>query len=83
LALIIVLLLLVLVLAVLLVVPRPGSTRSRRSRTADIDEDELFEAEEELRDLDITTTPEEASEEIPDWGPGAPKLRKDPDTGRD
>jgi hypothetical protein len=72
-----------LVLAVLLVVPRGGATGSGTSRIADIDEDELSEAEEELRDLDITTTPEEASEEIPDWGPGAPKLRKDPDTGRD
>jgi hypothetical protein len=77
LTLLIVLLSLVLVLAVLFVVPRGGSTRPRRARGDDIDEDELLEAEEELKDLDVLATPEDAAEEIPDWGPGVPKVRKD------
>jgi hypothetical protein len=38
-----------------------------------IDFDELQEAEEEVQDLDAFATPEEADEQLPDWGPGAPK----------
>jgi len=35
------------------------------------DEDELRAAEEEVRDLDAFATPEDAEEQLPDWGPGA------------
>ncbi len=77
--LLIVLLSLVLLLAVLFVIPRGESRRSRGVRNANIDEDELLEAEEELRHLDVTVTPEEAAEELPDWGPGVPRIRKDSD----
>ena len=34
------------------------------------DEDELRAAEEEVRDLDAFATPEDAEEQLPDWGPG-------------
>jgi type IV secretory pathway TrbD component len=30
-------------------------------------------AEDEVRNLDAFTSAEEAEEELPDWGPGAPK----------
>ena len=79
--LLIVLLSLVLVLAVLFVVPRGKSTGPRRANATDIDEEELLEAEEELKDLDVLATPEGAATEIPDWGPGVPKFHKD--RGRD
>ncbi len=35
--------------------------------------DELAAAEEEVRDVDALASPEEATEDLPDWGPGAPK----------
>ena len=38
----------------------------------DIDIDELMAAEEEVQELDAYTQPEEADEELRDWGPGAP-----------
>ena len=37
------------------------------------DEDELAQAEDEVRDLDVLTTPEDAEQQLPDWGPGAPR----------
>jgi hypothetical protein len=49
--------------------------RARRGRLEDrdaVDEDVLGEAEDELRDLNAFTSPEEVEEELPDWGPGAP-----------
>ena len=49
-----------------------GSGR-RRQRSPDVDEAELAEAEEELRQLDTGVSPDEADEELDDWGPGAPK----------
>ena len=39
----------------------------------DTDSEALAEAEEELRDVDAFATPEDAQEDLPDWGPGAPK----------
>jgi hypothetical protein len=45
----------------------------RRHRSPDVDDDELAEAEEELRQLDAGATPEAAEEELDDWGPGAPR----------
>lgn len=38
--------------------------------------EELTEAEDEVRDLDALATPEDATQELPDWGPGAPRKRK-------
>jgi hypothetical protein len=40
------------------------------------DEDELAEAEEEVRNLDAMATPEEADQHLPDWGPGVPRKKK-------
>jgi hypothetical protein len=39
-------------------------------------DDETLEAEREVQGLDASTTPEEADDELPDWGPGAPKGRR-------
>ena len=39
----------------------------------DIDRDELERAEREVRDLDASVGPDEADDELPDWGPGAPR----------
>lgn len=45
---------------------------SRGSEPAD-GASETEAAEDELRDVDAFRSPEEAEEELPDWGPGAPK----------
>lgn len=39
----------------------------------EIDHDELSAAEQEVQELDVFTDPEEADDQLPDWGPGAPK----------
>jgi hypothetical protein len=45
--------------------------RARRGMSGiERDEDELRAAEEEVRDLDAFATPEDAEEQLPDWGPG-------------
>ena len=70
----------VLVLAVLLIVPRRKTNAAVRngSDTAGIaDADELARAENELAGLDAMATPNDAAEDLPDWGPGAPKYRRD------
>ena len=36
------------------------------------DPDELEAAEREVRDLDAFSTPDQAAEDLPDWGPGTP-----------
>ncbi len=46
--------------------------RSRLSRHA-VDPAELDAAEREMQDLDASVSPEDADDEFPDWGPGAPK----------
>ncbi len=69
-------LIVVLILAVLLVIPRRPSATSQSSAVGD--EEELTRAEEDLADMDAMITPEEALEELPDWGPGAPKRRREP-----
>ena len=38
--------------------------------------DELADADEEVRDLDVLTNPEDAEQHLPDWGPGAPRRKK-------
>jgi|GEM_PF-3243793 len=37
-----------------------------------IDHELLDEAEREVRDLDAFADPEDADDQLPDWGPGAP-----------
>jgi len=39
----------------------------------DIDYDELDKAEREVKDLNADVRPDEADEEMRDWGPGAPR----------
>jgi hypothetical protein len=79
-SLLVILLLLILALSVLLVVPRKesGRRRSVAGNTEDIDEDVLAQAEAELEDVRSTATPEEADDELPDWGPGVPKRPRGP-----
>ncbi len=45
----------------------------RAAGDAATDLEELAEAEDEVRDVDAFASPEQAEEELPDWGPGAPK----------
>lgn len=60
----------VLALAVgLLMLLRPA----RRPERDDRDDAVLEEAEREVRDLGAMTTPDEADDQLEDWGPGAPK----------
>ncbi len=40
---------------------------------SDIDHDELGAAESEVQDLDAFASPDDADEDLHDWGPGAPK----------
>ncbi len=56
------------VLAWLLLTPSKS-----HARTEGIDAEELAAAEQEVRDLDAFTSPEDADDHLPDWGPGAPK----------
>ncbi|KPK06606.1 MAG: hypothetical protein AMS20_04315 [Gemmatimonas sp. SG8_28] len=46
---------------------------SDRSEEEDVDRDVLEAAEREVRDLDAFSAPEDAEDELPDWGPGAPR----------
>lgn len=58
--------------------PSKGRGQGRgRGPTAEprLDE-ETIAAEQEVRDLGALTTPEDADDELPDWGPGAPKQRR-------
>lgn len=43
------------------------------TRRDDIDYETLREAEDEVRDLDALATPDDAAQDLPDWGPGAPR----------
>ncbi|UCF40405.1 MAG: hypothetical protein JSW43_11830 [Gemmatimonadota bacterium] len=55
----------------------PGRSRHREPPRAagdgSVDAEELAAAEEEVRDVDALASPEDAAEELPDWGPGAPR----------
>jgi hypothetical protein len=72
--------LLVAVLALVLFTFAPG----RRSQVEQLleeidrtdDEVELAEAEEEIQDLDVMLTPEDATQALPDWGPGVPRKKR-------
>lgn len=41
-----------------------------------VDAETLAAAEQEVRDLGASTAPEDADDELPDWGPGVPKHRR-------
>jgi len=58
--------------ATLWLIRRPPGRASARPAD-DIDHEVLNQAEAEVRDLDASTTPDEAADHLPDWGPGAPK----------
>ncbi len=52
------------------IVRRPrGPTRA----SDDVDREALEAAEREVRDLHAMTSPEDADDQLPDWGPGAPR----------
>jgi len=53
----------------------PPSSALRRTVESRLDE-ETVASEQEMRDLDALTTPEDADGKLPDWGPGAPKQRR-------
>jgi uncharacterized iron-regulated membrane protein len=57
--------------AVLWLVRRAGPRHRDPDRV--YDREALEDAEAEVRGLGPFTTPEEAQEDLPDWGPGAPK----------
>lgn len=52
---------------------RPGGFRPSRPGSTVEDRELLEDAEEEVRDLDASATPEDADNHLPDWGPGAPR----------
>jgi hypothetical protein len=52
---------------------RRAGRLNRSDPDEDIDRELLDEAEEEVRDLGTFTTPDEADDELPDWGPGTAK----------
>ena len=49
-------------------------TSRRRTAGRPVDE-ETLNAEQEVQDLDAFTTPEDADDELTDWGPGVPNQR--------
>jgi hypothetical protein len=59
--------------AVIWVVRRMRGGDRDRSEEEDVDRDLLEAAEHEVRDLDAFSAPEDAEDELPDWGPGAPR----------
>jgi hypothetical protein len=72
-----VIVLLVLAAALAWIFVGPGRSRridpGRAAGDDSVDRDEVAAAEEEVRDVDALASPEEATEDLPDWGPGAPK----------
>lgn len=72
--------LIVVALVVLLVVYPPRKRTQVDQLFADLDrtedEEELAQAEEEVRELNALTTPEDAEQQLPDWGPGVPRKKR-------
>lgn len=76
--LVIILFICVLVFAVFVIVPRKPQDPGRRGHYDEqLDHEALAEAEEEIASLDAAISPEEADDELPDWGPGVPKRPRD------
>lgn len=48
---------------------------SRRHTAGRPVEEETLKAEQEVQDIDAFTTPEDADDELTDWGPGVPHQR--------
>ncbi len=63
---------LLLVAAALVWLLRPPTHRTS-DPSVDIERDELDAAEEEVRGLHAPVGPDEADDELRDWGPGVPK----------
>jgi hypothetical protein len=74
----VVLLVAALVIALLVFPPRKRSQVDQLIREIDRseDEEELAAAEDEVRSLDAMSSPEDAAEHLPDWGPGAPRKKR-------
>ena len=51
------------------------ASASRRQTAGRPIDEETLNAEQEVRDLDAFTTPEDADDELTDWGPGVPNQR--------
>ena len=72
--------LLVAALAFVLFVLAPGRRAHVEQLLAETnrcdDEETLADAEEEVRDLDVMATPEDATQALPDWGPGVPRKKR-------
>ena len=60
-------------LAWMLRTPRDPGASQHPEMNDDIDYQQLREAEEEVQDLDAFTSPDDADEELRDWGPGTPR----------
>ena len=67
------LLLLGLAVVLLWLFVRPKESERVIAEDESIDSATLLEAESEVAELDAAVTPDEAAEQLPDWGPGAPK----------
>jgi hypothetical protein len=66
------LLVLLLLLAAVLVWLLGRGPRHRMREPDDVDREVLEEAEEEVSGLDAFASPDDADDQLPDWGPGAP-----------
>jgi hypothetical protein len=53
--------------------PRSPRADAEAARGPDVDDGALADAENEVQELDSFATPEDAEDQLPDWGPGAPK----------
>lgn len=73
-ALVLILALIIIVSVVLFVGPKRIPHRATRD---DVDEDVLREAEDEVRGLNAMSGPDDADDNLPDWGPGVPKQRRE------
>lgn len=59
--------------AMLVIIPLVLLNRRMRAGGEPVeDPDELARAEHEVRDLDAFASPEDAQQDLPDWGPGVP-----------
>lgn len=67
------LIILLALLAVLYWFVRRPARAPAGTRRGDVDEEILSAAEDEVRDVDTFAAPQDAEEELRDWGPGAPK----------
>lgn len=76
-SLLVVLIVVAIVVALLVFPPRKRSQVEHLITELDRTEDdeELAQAEDEVRRLDAMATPEDAEQQLPDWGPGVPRKK--------